>query len=301
MAPRIVAVILNWNDRDATRACVASILSAETPCDVLVVDNGSTQCPAVDLVAGFDGQRVKLLQNGENLHFAAGMSRGLEAALDAKPDFVWVLNNDVVVEPDTLGILVAALEAHPDAAIVAPAVYDGRRAGTLSNAGGRLSLARARTWHLHEGLAAPPQNAPFDADYVEGCAALVRAEDLRDQGGFDPAFVAYWEDVDWCLTARERGRRVLVVPRARVTHMVSGSSGVHSSYALYHRARNRYRILRKHGSFGQRAAAYVATLAELPLDCYHMRRASGSWKAPRAWIRGTMHGIVGVSGRRRWE
>jgi GT2 family glycosyltransferase len=294
--PRVVAVILNWNGRDKTRACVESLLKSTAPCDVLVVDNGSTECAPQDLVAGLD---AKLLVNHENEHFARGMNRGLDAALDAKADFVWALNNDVVVEPGALAALLAAMASDPACAIAAPLVVDGRT-GRLSNAGGRLSLARARTWHLHEGIDAPPGAAPYPADYVEGSAPLLRADDLRAQAGFDPAYVAYWEDVDWCLTARSRGRRALVVPGARVLHDVSGSSGVHSAYALYHRARNRYRCVRKHGTLAQRVAAPVATLAELPLDCYHLRRASGGWAAPRAWLRGTMHGLVGISGRRRW-
>lgn len=293
---RIAAVVLNWNRRADTRACLASLAASDLPLDVLVVDNGSTECPPEDLVAGVEGPglaSVETLANGTNLGFARGMNGGLDRAVAGGAELVWVLNNDVTVAPDAARRLVEALDAGPDVALAGPAVYDMRRPGVLSNAGGRLSLARGRTWHLHEGLARPPATAPYEVDYCEGCAVMVRAEDLRAQGGFDPAYVAYWEDVDWCLTARGRGRRVIVVPEARVEHRVSASSGVASAYAMYHRARNRFRCVGKHGTRGQRAAAVAAAVLDLPLDLWHARRASGGTDAPRAWLAGTLHGILG--------
>jgi GT2 family glycosyltransferase len=289
--PRVTAVVLNWNRRDDTRACVESLLKQTHPVDVLVVDNGSTECAAEDLVRSFAG--VRLLGNEENLGFARGMNTGIDAALVAGAELVWVVNNDTLAAPDCLERLVAALDAHPEAAAVSPLIYDLRRPGLLSHGGGRVSLARGRTWHLHEGLAAPPHDAPYACDFVEGCAPLLRAEDLRAQGGFDASYGSYWEDVDWCLTARRRGREVMMVPGARIDHRVSGSTDVHAPYPLYHRARNRFRCARKHGTLRQRLALPFVALAEMPEECYHLRRASGGWAAPRAWVRGTLHGLVG--------
>lgn len=289
--PRVHAVVLNWNRRDDTRACVASLLAQTVPVRVLVVDNGSTECAPEELVRGFP--EVALLANAENLGFARGMNVGIERALHEGAEFVWLVNNDTVADPACAAALVAALDAHPEAALASPLIYDLRNPGRLSHGGGRLSLARGRTWHLHEGLERAPHDAPYACDFVEGCAPLVRAEDLRTQGGFDPGYGAYWEDVDWCLTARGRGRQVLMVPDARLDHRVSGSSGVHSPYALYRRARNRFRCARRHGTPAERAALAVAALVEMPLESYHLRRASGGWAAPRAWARGTFDGLLG--------
>lgn len=296
---RVTAVVLNWNRRADTRACLASLAASDLPVEALVVDNGSTECPPADLVAGIQGPglaSLRLHANRDNLGFARGMNLGLDLALKDGADLVWILNNDVTVAPDAARRLADALTAAPDAAVAGPAVYDARHPGMLSNAGGRVSLARGRTWHLHEGRTAPPVSAPHAVDFVEGSAPMVRAEDVRAQGGFDPAYGAYWEDVDWCLTARARGRRVLVVPAAHVVHRVSSSSGVASPYALYHRARNRFRCARKHGTPLQRAVLPLAALGDLPLDLYHARRASRAAAASRAWLRGTLHGMLGREG-----
>lgn len=294
---KIVAVVLNWNRRDDTRACIESLLKQTRPLDVLVVDNGSTECAPEELTRGYAG--VALVANPANLGFARGMNVGIGRALADGADAVWVVNNDTVAAPDCLARLVAALDARSDAALASPMIYDARNPGRLSHGGGRLSLARGRTWHLHEGLEAPPHEAPYECDFVEGCAPLLRADDLRAQGGFDAAYGAYWEDVDWCLAARGRGRSVLMVPGARLEHKVSGSSGVHSEYAQYHRARNRFRCARKHGTRAERLALPIAALAEMPLELYNLRRASGGWAAPGAWARGTLDGLLGRSGPRQ--
>lgn len=291
---RLVAVVLNWNRRDDTRACLTSLAASTLPLHVVVVDNGSTECKPHDLVDGFEecGLDLTLVENETNEGFARGMNRGMDRALKLGADAVWALNNDVVVDAEAAGRLLNALDDHPEAAVVSPLVYDARAPDRLSNAGGRLELSRGRTHHREEGAPRSAADAPFDVDYVEGSAPLFRADDLRVQGGYDEAFGAYWEDVDWCLTARARGRRVLVAHEARVWHHVSASSGVHAEYALTHRARNRFLVARKHGGFTTRLLLPVRALADIPVDAYHLRRASGGWEAPRAWVRGTLAGLL---------
>ena len=294
-SPRVVAVVLNWNRRDDTRECLESLAASDEPVGVVLVDNGSTECPAGELVAGARSERfagLELVANAENLGFARGMNAGIRRALERDPRHVWILNNDVVVDPLAARRLADALDERADVAAAGPLVYDRGHPGVLSNAGGRVSLARGRTWHVHEGRATPPCASPYPVDYVEGSAPMLRALDLREQGGFDEAYGAYWEDVDWCLAARRRGRGVIVVPSARAFHRVSASSGVHSEYAMYHRARNRFRCVRKHGSGADRVTARLAALADLPLDLYHARRASGDARASRAWLRGTWDGFL---------
>ena len=292
---RVVAVVLNWNGCADTRACLASLAASDAPLDALVVDNGSTECPPERLAEGIEGPGLRSLRlhaAPQNLGFARGMNLGIDLALKEGADAVWLLNNDVTVAPDAGRRLAEALEGAAHAAVVGPAVYDARTPGLLSNAGGGISLARGRTWHLPEGAEAPPRAAPYEVAYVEGSAPMMRAEDLRGQGGFDASYGAYWEDVDWCLTARRRGRRALVVPAARVVHKVSSSSGVASPYALYHRARNRFRCVRRHGAALDRAILPIVAFAELPVVLYHARRA-GSGASALAWWRGTVDGLRG--------
>lgn len=295
---RVVGIVLNWNNVRDTRACLASLAGTTMPLHVLVVDNGSTEAPAERLVEGFPSSDARvtfeLVKNKENLGFARGMNVGFDRGLADGATHLWVLNNDVIVEPGTLRGLVDALDRFPSAAGVAPLVYDARRPGLISHAGGGVSLARGRTWHHHEGLARAPVSAPYVVDYAEGSALLLRADDVRAQGGFDPDYVAYWEDVDWAFRARERGRSMMVAPSARVVHGVSVSGGgSFGEYALYHRARNRFVCARKHAGLAQRVALPFVALADLPLELYHARRGTGAWGAPKAWLRGTWHGLIG--------
>jgi GT2 family glycosyltransferase len=60
---------------------------------------------------------------------------------------------------------------------------------------------------------------------VSGACLLARRSDLEAVGLLDERYFLYTEDVDLCLALRKRGRRVLFVPSAEVTHLRGRSVG----------------------------------------------------------------------------
>ncbi len=114
-APHVTAVVLSWNGREHTLACLRSLERvAYEPFSVLVVDNGSTDGSA-DAVAA-EHPDVTLVRLPENLGFAGGMNAGIRAALDEGADAVVTLNNDMEVDPEFVSPLVEAFDADPAAA-----------------------------------------------------------------------------------------------------------------------------------------------------------------------------------------
>src|SRR5262245_16932991 len=88
--PRVLVVVLAWNGRAYTEACVASYLAQAYPrFEVLVVDNASTDGTPAALRARF-GDAIQLLQNDRNLFFAGGMNTGLRRALASGADYVLI-------------------------------------------------------------------------------------------------------------------------------------------------------------------------------------------------------------------
>ena len=107
----VLVLVVNWNGADMTRDCCAS-LAAQTHRNlhVRVVDNGSTRDTVEALRAACPGAEV--VGTGRNLGFAGGVNAGLRAGEGAAPfDYVWLLNNDTVCDPDALGRLLSAAEA----------------------------------------------------------------------------------------------------------------------------------------------------------------------------------------------
>ena len=263
-APRVLVLVLAWNGRAVTEACVESYLALDYPrFDILVVDNASSDDTVAALRARF-GARIQLLCNTSNLLFAGGMNVGLQRALDAGYEAVLLSNNDVVVDPRLLGELVSALGSHPRVAATGPKIYFFDRPEVLWFAGGDLPLWRG--WSRHRGIREMDRgqhDTSRDVDYLTGCAFLVRREALADVGLLDTGYEMYAEDADWCFRARERGWRLVYAPRARLWHRISASAGARSWFKVRRRLRSQMRFLRRHARWYHWLTIPWCTAAEL--------------------------------------
>src|SRR5436190_7401977 len=115
-APSVAVIVLNWNGRDDTLACLESLAGLNYDnFQVMVVDNGSTDGSVGAIRPRFPG--VEIIETGRNLGFAEGNNVGIRLALDRGMDYVFLLNNDTVVDPSLLSELVAAAERCPEGGI----------------------------------------------------------------------------------------------------------------------------------------------------------------------------------------
>ncbi len=109
----VAAVVLSWNRREDTLACLRSLAAAEPAPRVIVVDNASTDGTSEAVRREFP--TVELIENPSNLGFAAGNDVGIQRALAEGADHVLVLNNDTEVEPRFLAPLLDEAAHRPDA------------------------------------------------------------------------------------------------------------------------------------------------------------------------------------------
>jgi GT2 family glycosyltransferase len=244
---RVTAVIVNWNGRAETLACLRALAhSRPPPAHVIVVDNGSTDGSAEAIAASYP--EVELLVLPRNRHFAAGANAGMRAALAGSADGVWLLNNDVRVTPGALGELLQVLEAYPRAGIAGARLVHPGLPGEIIGADCDLRTGAIRDRPAPDD----PAVAAVPVDYVWGCAMLIRAAVLAEIGVFDESLVAYFEDTDLCLRARRAGWRTLGAVRAVVHHDGSASAGRRFLYTQYLRGRNWARCFLRHAPPGER-------------------------------------------------
>jgi len=231
-------VVVNWNLVEDTLACLASLLEMTYPAfQVVIVDNGSTDGSPARICAAYPG--VAQIVNQENRGFAAGANQGLEWALAQGCAYVLVLNNDTLVAPDLLDRLVAVAETDPQIGVLSPRIlyFDEPE----------------RTWHLaarwHRWLPMPvniweAEGDLVEADFVSGCAMMLRRALVETVGGFDSGYFMYGEDID--LWAKQADYRIVAVPMARVWHKVSLSSTKVSAQTRYWRTRNQILVYRRY-------------------------------------------------------
>lgn len=232
MAPRLDVCVVTYNTAELSAAALRRLCDSDQGVDLrlLVHDNASDDGTPAALAAAVPEAEVEV--SGTNLGFARAVNRLLE-----RSDAPWVvaLNSDAWPEPGALGRLVAAAEAHPEAAVVVPKLL--RPDGSLEHSthpfptvtlalaevtGGRRWLPRRlrRRWCL-EG--AWDHDRPRDVDWAVGACWLWRRAALDQVGGLDERFFMYVEDLDWCWRARRAGWAVRFEPAAVVRHVGNAS------------------------------------------------------------------------------
>jgi GT2 family glycosyltransferase len=242
----VAAVVLSWNGREDTLACLRSLAGEEV--ETIVVDNASTDGSA-DAVAR-ESADVELIRNAENLGYAGGMNAGIRRALERGADHVLVLNNDVELEPGA----VSALVAHAGGAgAVCPLITFASDPETVWYAGAPFDPTRGYNGR-HRGFGKPAAQftGVAETDRACGAAMLIPRPALEQVGLFDEELFAYAEDTDWSLRARKAGLPIRVVPEARVRHKVSATTGGEGSEtALYYSVRNTLSVCERHAPLGR--------------------------------------------------
>ncbi len=243
--PLVVTVILNTNRRQDTLECLASLRQSNYPNHkIIVLDNHSADGSPEAIRSSFPG--VQIIQLEENLGYAGNNNVGIQAALEEGADWVFVLNEDTVLDPECLSNLVKVGESDPKIGILGPMVYHHDEPEVIQSAGGIFGPY----WESIHLAKNEPDKGQFSSahpvEWISGCAIMVRREVIEQIGKIDERFFYYWEETEWCLRAGKAGWRIVHVPEAKIWH-----KGVQRDYrpkpsVTYYSTRNRLLMLAKH-------------------------------------------------------
>jgi GT2 family glycosyltransferase len=245
--PSVLVVVVNWNLKNDTIACLESVDKTGYPCHIVVVDNGSQDNSVEHIAHRFP--RAKVLALPQNVGFAAACNLAIEEGLNEHTQYVLLLNNDTIVHKDFFAELMRVAETRVQAGILGPKVYSTAEPDRVWHAG-----ARRRRWVLaavdlgrnrrDEGQFEQVQ----EVDYVFGCSMLVRRQVFEQIGMLDPNFFLYLEDMDLCLRAQAAGYRLVFVPQAKIWHRGAASTARNPALRKYYLVRSTLYFLRKHAA-----------------------------------------------------
>lgn len=208
MEKRIAAVVVTYNRKDMLANCIAHICAQRIACDILVVDNASTD-DTQSFLAGLADPRISYRNTGRNLGGAGGFNFGLRWAVEDGYDYVWLMDDDCLPEPDALLELVYA-----DAALQGEYGWLSSRAIWVDGSLCQMNLQRKNPYQDITYLDAPripAQMASFVSLFLQ--AATIR------KYGLPIAQFFIWGD-DWEYTRR--------ISLEEPCYVVSGSSVVHA-------------------------------------------------------------------------
>ena len=278
-------VIPTLDARNLLAEALESLERQTVAVDVVVVDNASTDGTREMLAERFP--RVMLVTNDRNHGFGKAVNRGVAAA-PADTDAIVLVNNDVVCEPEFVERMLAPF-VEEQVGMVAGVLLQGSAPELVDSAGIELDSTMRSYAALWNAPAEAVSTAPTPFGPCGGAAAY-RLAAFREMGGFDPAFFAYWEDVDLALRLRLAGWECAFAPSARALHGHGQTLGAGSAAGRSLDAFGRGFVLARY-RVGDRRLLTRATIALLdwPALCTHLV-ARREIAPMRARLRGTRAG-----------
>ena len=231
--PRVSVITVAYNSFDVLPGMAASLPDGVP---LILVDNGPE-----------DGMRDwaraaghEVIVPGRNLGFGAACNLGAEAA---GTEFLFFLNPDARLEPETIPTLIDAARRHPESPAFGPAI--------LREDGSVFRVNASRILPRRERVKPPARpETEIALRSLNGAAIFARAAAFHDIGGFDPDIFLYFEDDDMTLRLSAAHGPLTYVPGARLIHASGGSSPPSPELARfkgYHYARSQARVMAKHG------------------------------------------------------
>lgn len=240
--PRVLILILNYNGKEDTLDCLRSLAKIAYPnYRIVVVDNASVDGSVEAICREFPD--VYLIRNQDNLGFAEGNNVGIRYAVERRTDYVFLLNNDTVVDPWVLDQLIKVGEANSRIGILGPVIYHYHRPEKVWSSGGRIYWPVGTARYI---LKAP--TGRMEVDFMSGCALMIKSAVIEQVGLLDPDFFLYYEDVDWSVRVRKAGYKLVLVPTSVVRHRAMKAVGGRSPTHEYYVSRNNLLFMRKHSS-----------------------------------------------------
>jgi len=256
--PKVSIIILNWNGLEDTIECLESLKKINYPnYEVIVVDNGSEGNDAQALEEKFDNY-IHLIKNDRNYGYAGGANIGMRYALNnSNPDYLLLLDNDAVVDPEFLTEMVKVAEADPTIGIAGAKVYYYDEPDRLHFLGGKIDMGKeiiaVTSGLIKEKILVRKEIDSGQYDLikeVEGIVfwcVLLKRESVESIGFLDERYFFGWSDLDYGIRAREAGFKTVYIPTAKVWHKFRSGDKTDGS-AQYYTVKNSFRLMRQHAT-----------------------------------------------------
>ncbi len=247
--PRVSIIFLTFNTKKYSLDLLESLKKINYKnYDIIIVDNGSTDNGPEEIKKKY-GKAVTVIENKKNLGYPAGINIGMREALKRKSKYLLQMNDDMIVKQDFLDILVDAMEKHPEVGVSTSTIYYMDPKNMIWCAGCKYTIKSFKP--LNQGEIDHGQIN--EEKYVDACDCvwMIRAEILKECGLLDESFFFIHEETELCLRVTRIGYKCLFVPKSKVWHKVSASSGQFKNereVSVYYNIRNWLLTVKKNKS-----------------------------------------------------
>ena len=162
------------------------------------------------------------LQNKRNIGYVKAVNQGIEYGLIQRADYIWIFNNDVVVQEDSLDRLIETGQQDEGIGVIAPVIYSyGKPEGRSTILGYKIDfwigkLRKVEIWYID--IFKNSDGNIAEVDSILGCSTLIRTSVFKKVGLLQTIYELYFEETDFNVRAKQKGFRVVVVKEAKVWH-----------------------------------------------------------------------------------
>ena len=220
--PIVSIIIPFYNQVDFTKSCLLSIHNnlPTTSIEIVLIDDNSTSNNQD--INKF--KNITIIKNKENLGFLKSVNKGIEIA---RGEFIYLLNNDTLVQAGFLDELMFVFDNFKDVGAVGSMLLNSD--GSLQESGAYFLKDGYPSQIANKPIYAPEINYIHQVDYCSGCSLLFkRNQDSGELNLFDTQFApAYYEDADLCFQIRHnQKKKVYYTPFSKITHFNGASYNI---------------------------------------------------------------------------
>lgn len=234
-------VICNFNKIDYLKGCLETLYKSafkNLSYDVIIVDNASTDGSSEYVKKNYPD--IILLQNEINTGGSGGFDRGIRFAVEKEYEYIALLDNDILLEENTIINLVEYIKNNPQVGVVGSKICTMDNPDILQEMGSFIDFENK--FNIYTPLKSHKDDDSLPdvviCDYVPACCLVTTREVLNKVGSFNIEHFIYWDDMDWCTRVKRMGWEIHAINNSRVFHKM-GAANHTNTFGVYYFERNR--------------------------------------------------------------
>ena len=210
----IYAIVVTWNGSKWINRCVNSLIGSDIPLNIIIVDNSSVD-NTTEILKKYCSD-IQLINLRDNIGFGKANNIGMKLAVQNNAEYIFLMNQDAWIEPDTIRKLVDISIKNPEYGILSPFHLTGDE----KNIDHLFAYCLAMNTDIISDLYIPPcaLKEVYDTDFVNAAFWLLTSNCVNTVGGFDPLFYVYGEDNDYINRVIYHGFKIGICPKIKVYH-----------------------------------------------------------------------------------
>lgn len=255
---KIAIIIITYNGLNDTLECIESINKSlgNINYQIIVVDNNSKINEASIVKDRYP--EIHTIRSKINGGFSYGNNLGIKYAIENDFEYCMLLNNDTLIDKKMIQLLLSQADGNT---IVVPTMFYADNPTTIWYAGGYIDKWTGNAKHKRMDLTICVDSLQEEeCSFATGCCVLVSCNIFKKIGLLDEKLFMYCEDTEFCIRALNNGVSIRYIPKAKLWHKVSKSTGgSNSPFSVYYMTRNRLFCIKNNYIFFRRTA-YLFTI-----------------------------------------